>query len=617
MQRPAKGVPIVDRAAERGEIVERLESFLESVPFFEELQKKDVRQMIPYLREQSFRAGDRILIQGEPSQSIYMVRSGRLAVRVNRQDGRETVAYLQPPAVFGELSFLTGRPCSADVEVVIDADVVALGKDSLHRLPDRGDSILRGLTTILAERLHDTVTGGGRVAETPTVVLSSGRNWGAPFAFAQALAKSLGDQTGNETLVIHLGTDAAEELTEVGARVNRIAIPVDDAANARKQVIDSLDRWKPHFVNIILNPVGPLSSGILEQASDFADYSGALLGPGDPLPEFSKPRQFIVQDASHPTLPALSGHRQLITGVKEAEERNRLDRAPGRDFQRTVDSIARYVANLQVGVALGGGAAWGWAHAGVLSVLEEAGLPIDVISGCSMGSVVGSLYCSGRNAAQIREIADYWRTRTLRFIEPRFWRFQLIREGAVSSAFDSYFGDRTINQLDFPFWANAVDIQSGRECTLKDGRVSDTLRSSIALPGLFPPVRRQGMLLVDAGIMNPVPVRLVRDMGAAYALAINAMVPLEAQEVSRRYPFSILDVMFRCMRVTGHEIGQARIESAADIVIFPRLEKLSMLQFSRAPEMIQAGEEAAREHLPMIEAGYRNLKKSVRQRQVN
>ena len=83
-------------------------------------------------------------------------------------------------------------------------------------------------------------------------------------------------------------------------------------------------------------------------------------------------------------------------------------------FQRTVDSMARYIAGLQVGLALGGGAAWGWAHIGVLSVLEQAGLPVDVISGCSMGSVIGGFRCAGWSIQDLKDLAEYWRTRTRR-----------------------------------------------------------------------------------------------------------------------------------------------------------------------------------------------------------
>jgi NTE family protein len=265
---------------------------------------------------------------------------------------------------------------------------------------------------------------------------------------------------------------------------------------------------------------------------------------------------------------------------------------------------------MQVGIALGGGAAWGWAHIGVLSVLEKAALPVDVVAGCSMGTVIGTLRCTGRSLEELREIANYWRNRTKRFIEYRVWRMHLLNEKAVRRAFARYFGDRQVNQMEIPFWANAVDIGTGREFTIKSGPIVDAVRASISLPGLLPPFDSNGRMLVDAGIMDPVPVNLIRRMGCRYAIAVNAMAPLEGEPLSKRYPINIFDVMFRCTRIMGHEIGQARAEAAANVMMTPPVRNISMLQFDRSEEIIDCGRRVAEENLPAILAGYERLKMS-------
>jgi NTE family protein len=168
--------------------------------------------------------------------------------------------------------------------------------------------------------------------------------------------------------------------------------------------------------------------------------------------------------------------------------------------------------------------------------------------------------------------------------------------------------DRTINQMETPFWANAVDIGNGTEFTIKSGSIVDSVRASIAKPGLLPPFETGNHLLVDAGIMDPVPVGLVRRMGARYALAVNAMAPLEAHPVNRRYLFDMFDVMFRCTRIMGHEIGQARAEAAANLLMIPPVRDISMLQFHRSQEIIDCGRKVAEEHLSAIMAGYSRLR---------
>jgi NTE family protein len=162
-----------------------------------------------------------------------------------------------------------------------------------------------------------------------------------------------------------------------------------------------------------------------------------------------------------------------------------------------------------------------------------------------------------------------------------------------------------------PFWVNALNVQNGEEWTLRQGRLTDAVRASIALPGLLPPVYVGGGLLVDAGIINPVPVRQIRQMSCRYAIAVNAMQPLDAQPISRRYPFNMLDVLLRCFRISGHEMGASRCEAAADLMLTPRLGDISMLQFHRSTELIEAGERITEECLPAIRAGYERLRPPV------
>jgi len=151
-----------------------------------------------------------------------------------------------------------------------------------------------------------------------------------------------------------------------------------------------------------------------------------------------------------------------------------------------------------------------------------------------------------------------------------------------------------------------VDIKTGHEFTISDGPIVDCIRASISLPGLFPAFPRGNHLLVDAGIMDPVPVSLVRRMGARYVVAVNAMAALEDQKLSKYFP--MLDVMLRCTRIMGHEIGQARAEESANVVVTPTLGSISMLDFGKSAEIIECGRRAAAANLPAILAGYERLK---------
>ncbi|MEX2261882.1 MAG: patatin-like phospholipase family protein [Bryobacteraceae bacterium] len=579
--------------------------FLASVPMFREVPADQLAQIAPLFREAKFQAGEAILRQGGYSQAVYFLRTGRLAVRVQKLEGRQTVAYLQPPAVFGELSFITGRACSADVEVVVDADVIYLPKEAMVHLPAQREAILRGMMRVVAERLHDTVTKGAKAAESPVILVCADNRWEAPFSFAAELCRSLARQTQQESLVVILGQ--AGEPRKIGPKAWTLGLAVDIPDDSfRGAVARELTEWKHRYTNVVLNPVGAKAAAIAGCVSAFADYRGDLVGPTRLAPEEEQDssRSFVVASSFDPHLALLKGNRQLIWEAAESEKAWLADGEVTERFRRTVDSIARFISGTQVGIALGGGAAWGWAHIGVLEVIENAGIPIDVISGCSMGSVIGALRSSGVGISELREIACYWSTRTRRFVEWRLWRFCLVNEIVARKVFGSYFGSRTVNQTEIPYWANAVDIKTGKEFTIVDGTLVDAVRASIALPGLLPPFARGPHLLVDAGIMDPVPVNLVRRMGCRYAIAVNAMARLESQTMSTRYPMNMFDVMLRCMRVTGHEIGQARCEESADIVITPKLGSISMLDFANCNNIMESGRKVAEENISTILAGY-------------
>ena len=592
-----------------------LKALLADSPVFRDLPSERLDEIVPLFRIQDYPAGSIILHQGDPSAAVYFLLSGRLAVRVRRGQTRETVAWIQPPELFGELSVITGRPCVADVEVKVDAEVAVLTRASFPSDPAVQSVILRGLARIIAERLQVSVTGGGQAPAAPVILLQPEPGWEASRSFPIQLALAIGFETNAPTLLVDIGPNVREEVRETSGPVATagIAAEIEDVS-LRGRVAAAMTHWASRFPNIILNPVGD-AAAFARAAGEFTNCHGYLLGPNGVPPPEQEGRQFVLQSAVAPTLPVLDGNHQLLWDA-DISENNYLSGSPVTPrFHRTVNSIARYIAGTQVGLALGGGAAWGWAHIGVLDALEGAAFPVDIITGCSMGSVIGGLRASGNTVAELTAIADYWRTRKLRFIEWRVWRFCLLNERVVRRVFEGYFGQRKLNQLEIPFWANAVDLQTGKEFTLNNQPMVDALRGSIGLPGLLPPLEYPpGVgehLLVDAGIMDPVPVRVARKMGARFTIAVNAMVPPNAQKPRTRYPLNMIDILTRCMFIMGHEIGQAAAENAADVVFTPELRQVSMLDFGRSPEIIESGRIAAMKHLPAIQALYERMKTTV------
>jgi NTE family protein len=588
----------------------RLEEFLRSVPLLASLKPEHLALLAARSAEREFRAGEIILRTGERNRSLYLLESGRLAVEVPRGDLKDTVAHLHPGAPFGELSFITGRPCAADVRAVADATVVMITESTLTELPDARQRILELLALTIAERLHASVSQRVESPQTRVVLLHQYPSWGAPSAFAAELARSLARQTEWSVLRVDIRSTETSDPTPERERVSVATVSASNGPDAVYADLSArMPAWGQRFACILLNTTAEVAA-CAERLVPLASWRGHLLGPRDHRGTDMPAREFVVQDATGATLPRLSGREQLIGDVVASERAHASGETVSPRFLRTVDSMARCIAQLQVGLALGGGGAWAWSHIGVLRVLQRANIPIDVVSGCSMGSIVGALLATSRDNAALEQAARDWHRRFPTAIEFRFWRMHLARVSAVAGMLREHLGDRHVNQTDIPFWPNALDVEAAEEVALTDGDLVSALLASMSLPAWLPPTERGSRLLIDAAFVDPVPARLTRRMDCHFTIAVNAIGPFKARALKTRFPFRAYDFVSRCLRIVGHQLGQMQIESSADAVLVPDLPRdTSMLSFGRYADIIAAGEREAEARLPSILASYSALQR--------
>lgn len=246
----------------------------------------------------------------------------------------------------------------------------------------------------------------------------------------------------------------------------------------------------------------------------------------------------------------------------------------------------------RVGLALGGGAARGFAHIGVIQVLEEAGIKVDLVAGTSAGSLVAALYAAGRNGAALARQA-------LAMDESAItdWAFPgrgLIRGEALARYVREATGNRTIEQLPLPLGIVATDLDSGAAMLFQRGDVGAAVRASSAVPAVFQPVRIGTREYVDGGLVSPVPVRFARQMGAELVIAVDISSPPDGNATGD--PFKLLLQTFAIM---GRSINQLELKDA-DLVVRPKLVGVSSADFSARQRAIDAGREAATAALPAL-----------------
>lgn len=296
----------------------------------------------------------------------------------------------------------------------------------------------------------------------------------------------------------------------------------------------------------------------------------------------------------------------------------------------------------KIGLALGSGAARGWAHVGVIEVLVEAGIEIDIICGTSMGALVGGVHASG----QLPALRD-WALKADRRVVASLVDLGLLAGGLVDGVkiVDWLGGLRIaprIEDLPLPFAAVATDLSSGREVWLREGALDRAIRASISMPGIFSPVEIDGEWLVDGGLVNPVPVSVCRAMGADLIIAVNlnedllgrrlvpevvapaapAPKPTNWLDMVKTVPAALktqmagfrlfgqagaapgyFDVLANSLDIMQDHITRSRLAGEPPhVLILPRVVDIGTMDFHRAAEAIAEGRAAAERALPVIEA---------------
>jgi NTE family protein len=249
----------------------------------------------------------------------------------------------------------------------------------------------------------------------------------------------------------------------------------------------------------------------------------------------------------------------------------------------------------KIGLALGGGAARGLAHIGVLEVLEKEGIPVDMIAGTSAGALVGALYAQGRSASRIKELAldTGWR-RMVSLIDLALPKSGFIEGRKIKNLLKSIIGDINFNELKIPLSCVATDIHSGEEVVISDGPVLEGVRASISVPVIFTAVKWRDRYLVDGGLVNPVPVGTVREMGADLVIAVNVIptMGVRLQPSKEAKEPGIFQSLLHSFYIATYSLVRASL-AEADIVIEPKLPHIGYGDFHRISDAIAQGEIAA------------------------
>jgi len=299
------------------------------------------------------------------------------------------------------------------------------------------------------------------------------------------------------------------------------------------------------------------------------DRPTAPVEPSSPVPDKAEP----APPVSPPATPPAAGAPAQAPSLPPAQPRH-----------------------VKIGLALGGGAARGFAHIGVIKVLEAQGIVPDIVVGTSAGSLVGALYAAGNNAQALQKMAiDMDEAAISDWSLPFFSASTGVLKGeGLQNYVNRAVHGQPIEKLRMPFGAVATDLRSGQPILFRRGNTGAAVRASSSVPGVFQPVRIGNIDYVDGGLVSPVPASFARKMGADFVIAVNISAQPDAQPASNTF-----EVLLQTFSIMGQSLNQYELKQA-DIVIRPELATMKGNDFQNRSVAIVAGERAALAVLPEL-----------------
>ncbi len=629
----------------------RLE-LLREIPLFGAFDGAELAAIDALLVEERVAQGETVCTEGDPGDRFFVIVTGELDVWGDNPP--RVINRLGTGEAFGEISLLLGGARTATVTAARASTLLSLRKEDFDRNFLSNAKVLEFLTRLLSKRL--AAAGRERIAarRSNSVVVTGEAGIPGKSLVAASVAVFIGAALRTETLLIRMSAsdrttkrapadleklasasqeelhrrvrDAGEWLATLDLSVRRQA-----SEDATQSALGGLcERLGSRFRWIVID-VGNGPEPLLRAARQAAHRQIAIVRnvplEADPSPLHAPLRVLNRHDAATPSIPishcepfVLPSDPNLGQG-DAIEQARRLAASPRSPASPPLRRLAHKLLGATVGIAAGGGAAFGLAHLGVLRVLEDDGIPIDLLAGTSMGSIVAVGYAAGLTPAAMIEIAERVGTvrTTLSALDLTLLRPGLLAGDRLMAIFRPMIQQEEFNQLVFPLRTVATDIESGECVSICSGRLDLAFRASASVPVIWSPIRHQGRVLVDGAIVNPVPVDVVQQMGADLAIGVNVVPPLKRgvstalarvfRQVNRWNPLSYLsserdlpnlfDVTMNTIQQLQHELGLFKA-IAADVRITPDLSDFTWIEFYRPKELIERGAEAASRALPEI-----------------
>jgi len=646
---------------------------LKNLPIFRSLNLASVKKLADKALFVAFKKGEVVVHENAQDDAFYVVVSGRLQAYTRLKSGATRVfsTYCSGDC-FGENVLLAGETYWYTVRCLNDAVLLKVLREDFDDILRNNPEVMTPFSRIFQDRIQSLREEKKR-AKWSSIFALYGIHTGVGKALLSTnLAASLRAETGEPVLVVDMNSSEGRlSLMKFEDMVNWTCADISELVEHHPAGYDVL-RIELKGTETEANLI-PSFFGCLVKRYDYVlvDLPGELTPPvqqsflqcdeillitGKEEENIYRSRLFlrdlereqvdveekvriiltrapddlsngidsIQRHLGHP----IHAHLARIASEPTAADRPFVLAKPVHAFSLVVTRLAREIGNVRVGLALGSGAARGLAHIGVIRVLEQEGIIVDVVSGASMGAFIAAVWASGKSADEMEEIALRVNTKRAFFslLDFTWMRGGLIKGRKIEAFLESILGDKTFADTFIDTRLIATDLNTIEEIVFSEGRLVDAVRASIAIPGVITPIQSNGHLLIDGGISNPVPISVLERMGVSKIIAVNTIphaemmreyhqihhelggLPKEQKQMydsfRRRTRWhldnNIMDINMRAMHAMQSQIAATACANA-DVVIRPVILDSAWYEFYDPAKYIRKGEESARAMLPVLQ----------------
>jgi predicted acylesterase/phospholipase RssA/CRP-like cAMP-binding protein len=557
------------------------------LPLFRSLSKKEIVWIAERVQILEAKREELLYKKGGNDHSLYLILSGSVKVFLpaKGETKEEELQVLKKGEYFGIHSLLTEEIHSHSVKTITESRFLVLRQKEFKELIQKIPFLSITFSRMLTKTLRNEFLGNREFFKNSVICFVHSSDIGVDF-YTMKLAEAIERESGKKSIVLRFNQrPIAEESKSEYLKSYRFK-DID-------KIKDALSRhYATHsfiFLEIFIEDSPELKKALLEEADSIDN-----LMPLKESSESQRPTPNFISEESRSN--EILYHETQLESIIHSDQ-----------FNRHITRKARELSGVQVGLALGGGAALGLAQIGVMKVFEEEGLPIDIIAGTSIGAVIGAFWASGLGYKGIMplltEIDSIFKM--FKLIDLSFPGQGLLHGKHVRNLLEKYLGDLTFEELPTKLLLISCDITSRKEIVLSEGKVLDALMASISIPGVFAPqTQENGKIYVDGGIVNPLPVSPLTHDGVERIIAVNSMPSSKDQmKTNKLANLNVLDIIVNSLYSLQYRIGKYSAQDA-DVYLNPILPNSNWFEFWRSEEFIKLGEQVARDSLTEIRKLY-------------